>query len=339
LSRFRSRDALAAACGAWLAACAALPEPAPNARAIVRGPLAAQAMQPLAWTLGDLRPRRAVTTPARSVDVALATGYANIFRYDHTSHSNVTIDGELSHTELAFRIGVGERSDVEIGLPLLYAASGFLDGFVDAWHDFFALPVGRRDLRPEDEYQMTIESDGREIWKLESDGPMLGDVPVTWTQSLIVASEHALAVRAMLELPTGSETRGASNGELDWGVGLVAEQHADRWSFFQHADHLHAGEPSSFEGSGVHLRDRFELALGGEYRWNDLVSLLSTLEWSAPLTRDLDLRVINREILDFGVGAAWDVGENSRIGVSFHEDLVSNTGADFAVLVGLTTRL
>ncbi len=339
MKRPSTRSALAAACVALSFACAALPEPAANAREVVRGPLAAQSLQPLAWTLGDLRPRRALATPRGEVDMSIASAYASIFRYDDTDHSAVTIDGELWHTAFGVRFGIAPGADLEIEVPVLYASSGFLDGFVDGWHDFFALPYGRRDLRPADEFEMTIESDGREIWKLESDGPMLGDVPVTWTQEVFATPTRALAVRAMLELPTGSENRGASNGEFDWGVGIVAEQHAERWSFFGHADHLHAGEPSSFEGSGVHLRDRFELAFGGEYRWSDRVSLLSTLEWTAPFTRDLDLRVINREILDLGVGAAWDVGESSRLALSFHEDLVSNTGADFAVLVGFTTRL
>lgn len=296
-------------------------------------------MQPLAWSLGDLRPRRATTTPSGAADVTLRSCYASIFRFDDTADSEVVIDGELWHNSLGVRFGVGESADVEIELPVLYASSGFLDEFVDAWHDVFLLPHGRRDLRPHNEFEMRVSADGRDVWQLENDGPMLGDVPVTWTQRVFAADDAALAARALLEVPTGSENRGASNGELDWGFGLVAEKHVERWSVFAHADHLHSGEPSSFDGSGVHLRDRFELALGGEYRWSDRLSLLTTLEWSSPLTRDLDLRVINREILDFGVGAAWDVGERSRVGVSFHEDLVSNTGADFAVLVGFTTRL
>lgn len=295
-------------------------------------------MQPLAWSLGDLRPRRALATPRGAYDVSFASCYASIFRFDERKPSKVVIDGELWRNALSLRTGVIPGADVEFELPILYASSGVLDGFIDFWHDFFGLPAGRRELRPEGEYEMSVQSNGKEIWSLESDGPMLGDVPVTWTQELVGDETQALAWRAMLELPTGSENRGASNGELDWGVGLVGERNFERWSFFGALDHLHAGEPSSFDNSGVHLRDRFEVALGGEYRWDDRTSLLTSLEWTSPFTRDLGLKVINREIVDFGVGAAWDVGELSRISVSFHEDLVSNTGADFAVLVGWTTR-
>jgi hypothetical protein len=313
--------------------------PSATAKDVVRGPIAGQAMQPLAWSLGDLRPRRALATPRGAVDVSIASCYASIFRVDDTDSSEVEIDGELWHNALGFRAGVIDGADLEIELPILYASSGVLDGFIDFWHDLFGLPSGRRDLRPEGDYAMSVESNGDEIWELEGDEPMLGDVPVTWTQELFADATQALAWRAMIELPTGSESRGASNGELDWGVGLVGERHFERWSLFGALDHLHSGEPTSFDGSGVHLRDRFEVALGGEYRWNDRTSLLGSLEWTSPFTRDLDLKVINREILDFGLGAAWDVGESSRFAVSFHEDLVSNTGADFAVLVGWTMRL
>jgi hypothetical protein len=76
-----------------------------------------------------------------------------------------------------------------------------------------------------------------------------------------------------------------------------------------------------------------------ELRWNDRLSLLTQLLWTSPLTSDIDLEEISREIFDLGLGAAYDMKSGGRLFVSFHEDLVAATGPDFSLLIGASWGL
>ena len=77
------------------------------------------------------------------------------------------------------------------------------------------------------------------------------------------------------------------------------------------------------------------MQVGCERNWTDRLSLLANLHLRSPITDDFAFEEIDREILDLGLGFAWDVSDDAILQASFHEDLVSATGADFGVFVGL----
>lgn len=306
----------------------------------MRGPIPYTLQHPVEWTLLEMRTRRAVATPTGSLDVAIYSAYTSIYRNDSTTDESVVIDAELWENSFAARYGIVPGGDLEVEIPVLYASSGFLDQFVDAWHSFFHLSDGGRSDRPANDYEVSIESNGNEIYSLSSGEFMLGDIPITWTQQ-ILDEEHdglALAARAALQLPTGSQSKGTSNGALDWGVGLLAERTLERWTLFGTVDFADSGTSDAFADEDVEIREQIGASLGAEYRWNASFSWLADVSFNSPITRDLDLKVINRELLDLGVGGAWDVGESSRMTLSFHEDLISYSGPDFGVLLSWTYR-
>ncbi|HJO27059.1 MAG TPA: hypothetical protein QF730_07425, partial [Planctomycetota bacterium] len=69
-------------------------------------------------------------------------------------------------------------------------------------------------------------------------------------------------------------------------------------------------------------------------RWNDRVSLLGQLIWASPPVTGYDLEEIDAEIIDLGLGAAWDLSDGSRLFCSLHEDLVAAAGGDFGFMFG-----
>jgi len=50
------------------------------------------------------------------------------------------------------------------------------------------------------------------------------------------------------------------------------------------------------------------------------------------MVRSIALEEIDREILDLGIGVAWDSGPRSRVSLSIHEDLVAATGSDLTLM-------
>jgi hypothetical protein len=291
---------------------------------------------PVALTLLAFRPRRPLTREPGRPGFALDAAYSSIFMNDTNAAGDmVLLDGEVLHTSLRARAGLGERTDVELELPFLYATSGFLDAFVDGWHELFGLPGGNRRSRPQDGFAMHWESEGQRVWELEGDRIGLLDIPVIVTHTLVEESERnvGLAVRAGVQVPTGSESRGFSNGELDYGLGALFERSRGRWTFSGAADLVFVGRSAAFRAAGIELDDLWDLQLGIEYRWSDRVSLLSQSILTGPLSGDIELVQTTLPTFDFALGCVWDMPWDSRLIGTFREDLISEAGPDFAFAV------
>ena len=254
----------------------------------------------------------------------------------------MTVDGELWRNTFGLRLAAGERGDLEIELPFVFATSGMLDRLVESFHDLLLLPGGGREERPDFEYEVEIVDDsfGR-IYELEPDRLGIGDVPIVYTRRIVDEGDlnPGVAVRAGIELPIGSEERGFGNGRFDAGVGVLVERSFGRWTATGAVDWSSAAASDAFRAADVEVYDDLDVQLGTEYRWNDRLSLLAGLIVSSQITDDLNVEELESEVLQLDVGWAFDVAPGSRLTVSFAEDLASSAGPDFTVFVGLAFSL
>lgn len=324
-----------------LGSCAALEHSAAPA-ASVRGPLATRQQHPMALTLMAFRPRRAVTQDEGTTGVGAQLAWSSIEEIQrnpvYAPDELVSMDTETVRLTLRARHGLTEDLDMEVELPLMHAGSGMLDRFVEEFHDLFGLPSGGRERNPDGQHDVRVESDGELLYSLD-EGFGLGDVPVflTWSVREEDPDGPAVALRAGVELPTGSASRGYGNGAFDAGLGLIAERSLGRWTVLGAADAVVPGQSERLRSSEDHRYETmFALELTGEYRWNDGLSLVATTRWTSPMIEGVPLEEIDREVFDLGVGAIWDAGQGSRFSFSFHEDLVAATGSDLTLQLGYT---
>lgn len=307
----------------------------------VRGPIPTRVQQPNKLTFLAFRPRTAHTLPEGEHALRITSEYSSIFENGDVGDERVVLDGEIARTSFAVSLGVGPRTDLEFELPVVYASDGFLDRFVESWHDFFGFPGGGRGERERFGYEMTEEKDGREIYHLEGGVIEFGDVPVVLVQSLQkeTSSAPAIAARFGLDLPFGSESRGFGNGALEWGAGVLAEKSFGRWTMTGAVDYAFTRRPSSFVGSGVDVKDDLAVQWGLEYRWNDSFSLLGGVLVNSPVTRDFRIKELDRETITADVGFAIDTSERSTLIVGFADDFVAESGPDFTFFASWNTGL
>lgn len=332
----RRSSAPAPILGLLLASCGAL-SPAPEAAAVVRGPLPSRNQHPVAMTFLHPRPRRAVTTPEGRWAVAAQGAYSSIFEEEAAPGQRVYFDGEVARAGVRLRRGLGARTDVEVEVAGLFASSGFLDGIVNDFHSLFGFPDQGREDAEDGQYRMLLRRDGAVIYELEEDRIGLGDLPVAVTHQVRVedAEGPGVALRVGVELPTGSEEHGFGNGGVDWGAGVLAERSAGRWTFTGALDWTTNAQPEAWRDADVTAKDLAHVQAGAEYRWSDRLSLLAQLFWTSPMTRDYDVEEFNHEIMDLAVGCAWGSPGGPTWFAAFQEDLVAATGPDFGVLLGL----
>lgn len=323
---------VAASCGA----CALLPEHSDDPARVVRGPFPSRTQEPIALTFLQFTPRSLATARPGKPELRATSAYSSLYENGFSNTASVVIDAELWRNAFSLRTGVTPNADVEIEVPVVYAANGFLDRFIESFHNFFLFPAGGRDDRPLNTYAVDVEQNGRQAYRLEDNRLGLGDIPIVFTQKLVEESESspALGWRAGVELPTGSESRGFGNGRLDAGAGVLAERSWGRVSATGAIDWVKTARSKSFERAGIDAHDDLDLQLGLEYRWNDDLSLLGGLVLTSPVTRDIALKEIDREILSVDFGFARDLGSGSRLYFTFEEDAIADSGPDFTVYVG-----
>jgi len=301
---------------------------------VVRGPLALKTNGPIAANLMQFRPRKAATTPVGRLRFEFATAYSSMFEDGTDGSSTVLFDGELSRTGLSFTTGVSPTTDVEFEVPIAYASSGFLDSFIEIWHDALGFPNGGRGKRDKGGFAMYAEKDGRRVFDMDPDRVELGDVPIVVTQRLIDEENAGVSIdlRGGLELPSGSQSRGFGNGGIDWGGGALVEKSIDRFTLGLGAYFVDAATPDAFARSDVEIDEQRYYHAGLECRWNEWVSIVTGLRASTAATRDITIEEVNGRVLDFDVGFVFDDPQTERrFSFGLTEDLVSESGPDFTV--------
>lgn len=301
---------------------------------VVRGPLALKSNGPIAANLMQFRPRAAATTPVGRLRFEFTTAYSSMFEDGTDGSSTVLFDGELSRTGLLFTTGVSPTTDVEFEVGLAYASSGFLDTFIESWHDALGFPNGGRGKREKGEFAMHAEKDGRRVYEMDPDRLELGDLPIVLTQRVLDEETAGVSfdLRGGIELPSGSQSRGFGNGGVDWGGGALAEKSIDRFTFGLGAYYVDAATPDSFERGGIEIDAQRYYHAGLECRWNEWVSIVTGLRASTATTRDITIEEANGRVLDFDMGFVFDDPQTDRrLSFGLSEDLISESGPDFTV--------
>lgn len=305
-----------------------------------RGPIRARSNGPFVQQFPSIRPRSAETTPVGSVDLQVLSAYSSIFEVGSGPAGSVSFDGELWRTSAFVRTGLGERTDVEIEIPFLYASSGFLDVFIENWHAVLGLPDQGREDRPQFDYDMRLTAGGQDVFELTDNRFGLCDIPITLTQRVVDARGAApsVYVSGLVELPTGSEDDGFGNGALEWGVGLGLESTIEDWSFGGGVGWNDRVRPTSFVEADLEVDDGIGLHGDAEWRWTPESSLLIGLRYENAVTDEFEIEELSGDVLELDLGVAIDDAWAGRWIFGFAEDLLSKSGPDFTAMLGYQTR-
>ncbi len=301
-----------------------------------RGPLPARSNGPLSQTFLVLRPRGAATPEPGSLELRVHSAYSSIFEVGDGVNGSVSFDGELWRTSMMLRTGLDVRTDVEVEVPIVYASSGFLDVFIEAWHDVFGLPDSGRETRPQFDYDMRLVRDGEDVYAMTGNRVGLGDVPIVVTRRIVDArgAAPAVFVQASLEIPVGSEENGFGNGALDWGLGAGLESNVGVWTFGGGIGWTDRARPTSFVTSGVEVDDGLAAHADVEWRWLESSSLLCGLRYENAVSQSFGIEELGGDVLELDLGVAIDGVGESRWLFGFTEDLISESGPDFTAMLG-----
>lgn len=241
------------------------------------------------------------------------TDYANTLEYVDLPAVTYVQDAELLRLELTATRGLGGRGFLLVSGNVQGAYDGFLDGFLNWYHDLLGLDLPARELRPKNEFGYSLELAGGESATYRSSGLFLGDVRIG---AGLRHSRH-FQTALLVTLPTNTGPAGFKRGVPSFNATATLRSPFGKNDAFVYEGTLGAG----YTPAHGDFKDRqhalfLMITQGLRARIAGPLHLYANLIYHSALyhdtgTRSLDSRELTIDtggFLRFGRGPEWILG-------------------------------
>jgi hypothetical protein len=242
---------------------------------------------------------------------------------------DIIFDGETFIATLGIRYGMTEQLQLGIDLPWIRHSEGFLDSFIDSWHDFFGLSKGDRDALGKDNLNYSYTRNAEELFLVDQSKDGLGDLRLNLAWNFKSTDRSAYTLRTQLKAPTGDADK--LTGSDAWDASLsVSAQHD--MTLFGDQGAVWWGAGGSWLGDGDVVEDSVEEFavsgwLGGGWAPLDWLALKLQLGSHTALY-DSGLTELGDPALVLTLGGTIGLGEKTVLDVGVGEDLVVDASPD-----------
>ncbi len=300
------------------------------------GPLQTTNRLPLHLLFLKPRPVKAELPSRGSLETTLAVEYSNIFFEHRNNRWNVLMDMELMTTEFSLVYGLTSRIAIRLDAPLVSMSGGFLDGFLENYHDFLGTSNYGRENRPKNTLGYRAAKDGL-LWLQGEAGTMQSaDMTVSAQFELLKpGSDHNMAGSLLLclKLPVGDEDIGLGSGRFDAGIYLPLEWSANKWSFFTMPGAAFISDPNT-SGASISARNCYSIYGGVAYDHSRHTTWLAQLSYYTSPMEETGLDELDRGALELAVGFHHRIAGDWIVEFAFCEDLTLAV-PDFNLRLGL----
>lgn len=317
--------------------------PAPSVSAMEIEPFQTRNQNPLIRIYGLPTIGSASVVPEGKLEASLTADLANNWSPDFSAAESIMQDGETYSFTLSARYGIARDLEVGMDIPYLANSGGFMDGFIEGFHDFFGLPQGDRKSYPRDRllYQYTNNGVTRVLVNDGSSG--IGDVRLRGAWQIWRDGRGAplnVALHAALKLPTGNDHRLFGSGSTDLSLWLTA---SDDYRLPLGHLTLFGAAGGLVMTDGDVLRDQQRNLVG----FGSLGIGWSPLEWLAlkiqtdghtSFYTGSNLKQVNSGSLQFTGGGTIGFTSSTFFDIGVSEDLIVDTAPDVVFHFALRHR-
>jgi hypothetical protein len=146
--------------------------------------------------------------------IALELDYGSAIEYNERETAEYILDSELLRLNVAARRDMGRRHFVLVDVGVRGAYDGFMDGFLDWYHDLLGIRLRERERRPQNEFLYRLAPHDESAWEQSSGALFLGDARVG------VGRRYSPTVQGVLSvtLPTATGPGGYGRGVVSANV-------------------------------------------------------------------------------------------------------------------------
>ena len=309
-----------------------------------QGPLPVRTQNPIYLETMNLDPARAQTLPTGTLELRVDSATSNIFERQSNRRFDENLDMELWRINGVATYGLFPGWDVGMELPLLHFKGGFLDSFIQDYHNFFGFPNGGRDKVANGVFNYKMSENGTPRYNVASQDLNIGDVLFFVKNQLVEEGDAvpALAWRFGFKIPTGDSAKGMGSGSPGFGFGLAAEKSYRRLHGYLNANYLVDGGNNALEGLMHSVF--FDFSAAGEYSFSKRVSGILQLDGGTPRLKGTGMVTWDGVPMDLTIGIKGDVPWGKFADpffwqVGFSEDVLAvGPSVDFTVYLSVGVR-
>lgn len=259
---------------------------------------------------------------------SITLSHSSIFMVRSSSDWVVNLDMELTELSLRYKKSVFNLFELGIEVPFLSLNSGFMDGFLESYHDTFGFSDYGRSTRPKDEFLYEIKKDGVIIIKGENGRTSIGDVRIS-AKKMLFANDPVVSIKLDLELPTGDAPHGYGNGSFDAGLSLLVNKKLNEK--IKSYINLGVALPGDLKGyEKVELKEFYYGGAGVEIGYWKSLSIFGQVSVQTSPFPKTGISTVDRAAALLSIGGRYSVNKNS-FEVSFTEDINTSGAPDFTI--------
>lgn len=193
-----------------------------------QGPIGTISQNPLYLLFLQVTPESATTLSHGQLRLTSRGTYSNLFEQGASAKTGVALDLDMELFRPSFTLQWGFLPQWEMGieLPFLHFEGGFLDEFIQDYHDFFGFPNAGREFVPNGRFAYVVSQNGLPLYAVGTVPFRPSDIVLHVKRQFLTeeGAMPALAGTFYLKLPTGSKSHGTGSGMLDAGVNVSVQK-------------------------------------------------------------------------------------------------------------------
>lgn len=306
-------------------------------------PFHTQNQSPLIQIYGMPSTGEATVTPLSSMDFKLVFDLSNNYINDSEGTETIMLDGESCRWTFIGRHGIAEDIEIGVEIPYIVLGGGFLDGFIENYHNTFGFSPGVRGQAPTNRLHYQYQRNGISKIKIDTSSSGLGDLRLTTAFQLYRKKNEnntAVALRTSLKLPTGSSDRLQGSGSTDLAIWLAAnkdhELKSGLWTLFGSAGAMGMSDSKVLKEQQRSLVAYGSIGIG----WSPLswIGFKMQINGHTPFYKNSDLVELTANSAQATVGASFALSKKISLDIGVSEDIVVTTAPDVVFHIAIRSR-
>jgi hypothetical protein len=297
------------------------------------GPMSTQNHFPLFMIFLSPRPTPAAVPTKGALQMRAAVDYSRVSFYQSSNQWDVFEDMEMTVVDLSLKYGLTSRVALRLDVPLVSMNSGFLDHYVNDYHEALGVPT----IGSDNVFNYMVSKEGQVWIQGESGLVQLTDITVSGQWQILrpaSSSGWSASLLASLKLPTGEVQNGYGSGRMDVGLFAPAQWLGTAWSFYLMPGVILPSDPQT-HGVTVSARTSLSFFAGSVYAFNERwQGLLQVNYFSSPL-EVTGIPKIDDGACEMTLGARYLTSKQWSCELAFVEDLLTTAAPDFTVHLGV----
>ncbi len=254
--------------------------------------------------------------------------YSSVYMVRESTEWYVGLDMEVTELNLRLKKNIKDFLEVGVDIPIVSFSSGFMDGFINSFHEAFGLRDYGRSNRPDNAFLYDVRREGVPVIDGRGGRITIGDIRLSLKKPILYG-DPSISIKGDVEFPTGDAKDGYGNGSFDAGIAMLLDKKlGEKVKTYLNIGAVFPGDLKGYEK--VELKEYIYGGAGVEAYLLKNLSLLGQVFIQGSPYPKTDIATVDRTAVLLSFGGRYLFGKNS-FELSFTEDPNISGAPDFTL--------